>query len=497
MATGPVQRFLLPVVLFATAFSIRLFGLLAGGGAYPVDNYDPSVYYAAAVGLQAGRVPYRDFLLLHPPGLLLFLQPFVALGTVIGEPLANLVARIAFMVLGGISAVLVYRIVLPRGAAAATLAAGLYAVYYPAIYAERTTRLEGLASFLVLAGIAVLGPLATRGVGRVAVGAAGLLFGLAATVKIWGVVLLVALGVWLLLHEGLRSAVAATLGGVHAAVGVLGPFVLGAGREFWRMVVLDQVGRPELTIGPLQRLNDILGLYQLGGRQAEAFGQLAVPVGVTVALAAVLLVALVAAVRDRAGRLYAFCLIAALATLLAGPSWFAHYPVLAIGPMALVVGVAFGRLTAVAGRLGRVVAALLVAGLLAAGTVWQLGQPQGAPFPVSEAKQALKDRKGCVTTDNPVSLILTDTLRRNLERGCPLVVDLSGYLYDILRSQGGEPVREDNPAFQRELIRYLGSGHTTVLMRLWPDSFDPASRATVEGWPVLARFDGHDVREPR
>ena len=34
-------------------------------------------------------------------------------------------------------------------------------------------------------------------------------------------------------------------------------------------------------------------------------------------------------------------------------------------------------------------------------------------------------------------------------------------------------------------------------MRLWPDSFDAASRAEVERWPVLVRFDGHTVREPR
>jgi len=497
MKSGPVQRVLLRLVLFATAFSVRLFPLLAGGGTYPVDNYDPSVYYAAAVGLFEGRVPYRDFLLLHPPGLLLFLQPFVALGSVVGDPTANLVARIAFMVLGGLSTVLVYRILLPRGPAAAALAAGLYAVYFPAVYAERTTRLEGLASFLVLAGLAMLGPLAAKGVGRLAVAGAGLLFGLAATVKIWGVVLLVALGLWLLLHEGLRSALAATAGAVLAAVLVIGPFLVLAPEDFWRMVVLDQVGRPELTIGPVQRLNDIFGLYQFGGREAEAAGQLAVPAAVTLALGAVLLVALGAAVGDRAGRLYAFCLVAALATLLAGPSWFAHYPTLAIGPMALVLGVAVGRLNAVAGRVGRFVMAVLVAGLVAAGAVAQLGQPEGRPFPVETVTRALADRPGCVTTDNPVALILTDTLRRDLRRGCPLVVDLSGYVYDILRAHGGAADREDNPAFQRELIRYLGSGHTTVLMRLWPESFDPASRAQVESWPVLARFDGHAVREPR
>ncbi|MBN9106973.1 MAG: DUF2029 domain-containing protein [Propionibacteriaceae bacterium] len=493
---GPVQRLLLPLALFILAFSVRLFPMLAGGGPYPVDNYDPSVYYAAAVGLFEGRLPYRDFLLLHPPGLLLFLQPFAALGSVVGEPTANLVARTAFMALGAFSTVLVYRIVLPRSAVAAMLASGLYLVYFPAIYSERTTRLEGLASFLVLAGLAVLGPLASRGVRLLAVFGAGLLFGLAATVKIWGVALLLALGLWVLLHEGLRAALVATAGGALAGLVVIGPFAV-QGPQFWRMVVLDQVGRPELAIGPVQRLNDIFGLYQLGGQAAEASGQLAVPPGVTLALGAVLGVLIAGAVVDRAGRLYVFCLAAALITLLAGPSWFAHYPTLAIGPMALVLGTAAGRLTAVAGRVGRAVLAVVVAVLVGLGSVWQLGQPEGKPFAVTVVSEALRDRAGCVTTDNPVSLILSDTLRRNLRRGCPLVVDLSGYLYDILRARGGEADREDNPAFQRELIRYLGSGETTVIMRLWPDSFDAASRAEVERWPVLVRFDGHTVREPR
>lgn len=491
-----MQRFLLPAVLFVLAFCVRLFPLLAGGGAYPVDNYDPSVYYAAAVGLFEGRLPYRDFLLLHPPGLLLFLQPFAALGSLVGDPTANLVARIGFMVLGALSTVLVYRIVLPRGAVAAVLAAGLYLTYFPAIYSERTTRLEGLASFLVLAGLAVLGPLASRGVRLLAAFGAGLLFGLATTVKIWGVALLLALGLWLLLHEGLRSAMVAAAGGALAGLAVIGPFA-AQGPQFWRMVVLDQVGRPELTIGPAQRLNDIFGLYQLGGEAAEASGQLAVEPGATLALGCVLAAAIAAAAFDRAGRLYVFCLVAALITLLAGPSWFAHYPTLAIGPMALVLGTAVGRLAGVAGRLGGAVLAVVVAALLAAGTVWQLGQPEGRPFPVAVVTEALHGREGCVTTDNPVSLILTDTLRRNLRRGCPLVVDLSGYLYDILRANGGDADREDNPAFQRELVRYLGSGRTTVIMRLWPDSFDAGSRAEVERWPVLAHFDDHTVREPR
>ncbi len=137
--------------------------MLAGGGPYPVDNYDPSVYYAAAVGLGSGRIPYRDFLLLHPPGLLIFLQPFVALGSAIGDQAADLVARVAFMVLGALTTMLIYRLLAVRGIVAGLFGAGFYLVFFPAIYSERTTRLEGLASFVVVWALVLLAPAVKRG----------------------------------------------------------------------------------------------------------------------------------------------------------------------------------------------------------------------------------------------------------------------------------------------------------------------------------------------
>ncbi len=111
-------------------------------------------------------------------------------------------------------------------------------------------------------------------------------------------------------------------------------------------------------------------------------------------------------------------------------------------------------------------------------------------------RKALADRPGCVTTDNPVSLIDTDTLRRNLDRGCPLVVDLSGYVYDISHADGSTPERLRNAKFQTVMVDYLGSGSTAVIMRLWPGSFDDASQAKVRSWPVLLHFyDRHTVRD--
>jgi alpha-1,2-mannosyltransferase len=113
-----------PAVIALLAFACRLVPVLRGGGLFGVDTYDPSVYYSAAVGLFSGRMPYRDFLLLHPPGILLALQPFAALGAAVGDPIAMASARFAFMLLGAASSLLIYRILLRHHRLAAALGAG-------------------------------------------------------------------------------------------------------------------------------------------------------------------------------------------------------------------------------------------------------------------------------------------------------------------------------------------------------------------------------------
>jgi alpha-1,2-mannosyltransferase len=473
------------IVLFILALAVRLAPALTGGGPFPVDNYDPSVYYAAAVGLGEGRMPYRDFLLLHPPGLMIFLQPFVALGSLIGDPSANLVARVSFMVMGAVTTVLIFRLAARRGLVPGLLSAGFYLTFFPAIYTERTTRLEGLASFLVVVALVVLVPLVQRGQihsWRLVLG--GALVGLGATVKIWGVVLLAALCLWLWISESFRAALLAGIGGLVAVAAVLGPFV---GPQFWRMVVLDQLGRPALPVGLLQRLGDIIGLGQLDAAPP--------PLGVMVALFALVIVAAALAARSRPGRLYLALGVVSIATLLAGPSWYVHYAVFSAAPLALVLGAGLAEVSDRLARGWRVAGGLLLAALVATGVVVQLQIPEGNPFPAAEVGAVLKGRSGCVTTDNPVSLILTDTLRRDLRRGCPLMVDLSGYIYDISRADGSDPQRSANPEFQRELLRYFDSGSTAVIMRLWPDSFSPGSQAIVRTWPELAQFSGHAVRD--
>src|SRR5215203_3727531 len=78
-------------------------------------NYDDGVNFAAAIGLVHGQLPYRDFLLLHPPGIVLALSPFAGLAQLTSDATGFVVARIVFMVIGGINAVLVDWFLRPVG----------------------------------------------------------------------------------------------------------------------------------------------------------------------------------------------------------------------------------------------------------------------------------------------------------------------------------------------------------------------------------------------
>ena len=45
------------------------------------NGYDDGVHYAAAASLIHGRLPYRDFLFLQPPAMVLAASPFAWLGS--------------------------------------------------------------------------------------------------------------------------------------------------------------------------------------------------------------------------------------------------------------------------------------------------------------------------------------------------------------------------------------------------------------------------------
>ncbi|HEY3410658.1 MAG TPA: hypothetical protein VGK53_21015, partial [Propionicimonas sp.] len=235
------------------------------------------------------------------------------------------------------------------------------------------------------------------------------------------------------------------------------------------------------------RFVDILGLGFLPRMVAVAPALL---------LGAATLAALWLAWRNRLGQLFVLLTVASGLTLLASPTWFGHYAAFPAAPLCLVYGTAFAEfLKVTAGqRYRRVAITIVMSGLALIGAV-VMAKHDGTPLEGQQLASVLADRAGCVTTDNPTTLIFSNTLRRNLAAGCPLVVDLGGYIYDLY-SAGGSIRRASNPAFQRFALHYLGRGTATALIRFGPGDLSRHSRRVIDTWPILGQYGPLIVRQP-
>ena len=483
----------------AVAFASRLVPVLRGGGLFGLIGYDGGVYYAAGAGLAHGLSPYVDFLLLHPPGIVLALLPFGLLGRVLGHPEAMAVARLAWMLLGTVSALLVAATLRQRGLVAALVGGLLYAVWVPAIFVERTTTLEAVTGVLTLGAVWLLAraapeastpltPLTTLTT-RAAV-VAGLLLGASCATKIWGVAPLLAVVVWCAVEHGRRRAVALALGAGASTVAICLPFFLMAPRVMWDMVVGAQLDRVRVAVDWYTKAVDTAGLSQVPGAVAPLL------VVVTLLLAA----AVVLAARSRVGRLAIVLLVVGLALLAASPAWTVDYASLVAGPVALLAGQASGVVTAALSRVAalRVVAVVLaLAGVAAYAALSAPHTRFGPSFAGRTMGTLVAQAPGCVTSDDPTALIEAGVFDRNIQRGCPLMVDLGGYSYYLRPGADLQVSRARNEQWQRFTLDYLASGRAAVVVRFELGvGLSPSTRTTIESWPALGTAGRFTIRQP-
>lgn len=467
------------------AFVVRLVPVLTGGGLRGFYNYDPAVYYAAAVGMAHGLMPYRDFLLLHPPGIPIILLPFAGLGLFTTDAIGMAAARLAMMALGSLTAVIITRILRPVGFIPALIAGLAYAVYWPAVYSERSTWLEGPGSFLLAVALwLLLAPptfLAVRP--RVAASLAGAALGFACLTKMWLAVPLVVVFAWIAVRRKWRDLGWFTLGGAGIGALALVPFVT-AFPTMLTMVVATQFGRKR-GAGD----TTFMRLEGLSGLNAVWHGHASVGALIVVAVAAAF--ALLAAF-SRTGRLPLLVTVAALALLLTTPTWFRHYPELVAAPLMICLGEGVGvALSWVRQRwlrvtIGSVLAAALIAHGLALST-----EHVGTRFNGAQLAQVARSHPGCVTTDDPNALIAADLLKQNLAQHCPYVIDLSGYRYYL----GDRSSFVTNQAWQRFAADYLRAGSLNIMLRGTSKArLSPAFLDELRSWPVVATVSKRAVR---
>ena len=91
------QPALIALVLGLVALGISLWQLTDPGY---LSLYNSGVYFAASFKFVQGVMPYRDFVFVQPPGLVVLLSPLALLGRALGAPHGFLAARLVTAFVG-------------------------------------------------------------------------------------------------------------------------------------------------------------------------------------------------------------------------------------------------------------------------------------------------------------------------------------------------------------------------------------------------------------
>ena len=232
------------------------------------------------------------------------------------------------MMLGAANAVLIWKILRPIGPVAAAFGGFCYAVFYPAIYSDKSTLLESPATTALLIVILLLQPLVhADSLPHGKVLTAGALLGLAMTIKIWGVVtLLIVLG-WLLLLRRYGVALHVLLASAAATMVICLPFFVAAPTAMWNQIFRDQIFRRPTDVTSHERLDQMTGLSIISRPY---------PPAITVAAVVALLGCAALAWSYREARLPVLLMLGQGLYLLVIPMWFPHFAGFAAAPIALV-----------------------------------------------------------------------------------------------------------------------------------------------------------------
>ena len=457
-------------------------GLVANGGGWSGSfGYDASVYYTSADALLSGRLPYRDFTFLHPPGMALFLTPFALLGRLTTDHAGFIAACLACTLIGATNALLVVRIARAIGLGTGAAAAGglVYALWPGAAASEYLCRLEPVGNLFFLTALLFFvrrpGDNDRRNALLCGVALAG-----AISIKLWWVAPAAVLTVACLSRSRRRQLGSLLLGLAGTLVLVDGVFFVAAPHRMIRMIVVDQLARPDYR--PLQfRLASLTGAGVLNDAYSHRAEVALAALGVLVVLAVC-----VFAARRREGRLIVALLATTYVVLLLTQSFYEYYNDYLAGPLAVAVAVALSGRGLRPVRTWRfvLVPALAAAYAIAASARGTLIVP---PDPDGELARAVAGSR-CVMSNNPMALITMNVLSRGLANGCPNWVDFEGRLYDV--GDSGRPAAA-KLRWEHQAYRYLLSGDALVLFGM--GGVDRALAAKLNTLPVLGSDDDFTV----
>ena len=425
---------------------LRVFQLTRPGYLAGFTQYDDGVYIGNALRLVNGVIPYRDFAMVQPPGSMLLMVPAALGGKVFGSAWALAASRVLTVGADTANVVLAGLLVRHRGALAAGVASGLYAVYPAALNASQSLFLEPWLNLFCLLGAVILFDgdhlAGHRGVagenGSRRAFWAGVCFGFGTAVKIWAA--LPALVAWLLCLRARRDRVPFAGGFlVGIAVPCL-PFLALAPSGFGRTVFVSElVQATHGRVGASPRLADITGIVGLSSVGVNP----KIWAGATAAGVLLLLVVIAWLRARRAGSrataldwFALICTFVVVGMLFSPSEWYVHYAAFAGPFLAVLVGLSAGRL--VAARHPPVKKprpwVRVCAGVVAALLIAAMGAADGyivvtTLYPARDlsAASALIPPGACVLTDTAAATVVIGRFSAS-SPGCPVIVDTVGTL---------------------------------------------------------------------
>jgi glycosyl transferase family 87 len=447
------------VIIAATllAVGLRLYDLTRPGYLLGISEYDDGTDFGSAIRLAHGALPYRDFIMVQPPGITLIMFPVAlatkALGTDIGMAVARVLTSLASVAAVPVAGLLTRH----RGLFATLVTCGVLAIFPDSILAARTVLLEPwLVLFCLLGALAVFDGDKIAGGRRLLLG--GILFGFAGAVKVWAILPVVVILV--LTARRPRRAAAYAAGVVLGFCVPVLPFALTAPVMFYRSVVVAQLVRGDITRIPQgYRLQQMLGLVHLP--------QLATPALVIISIAFVLLIAGVTVLGSRLAHspppaldwfATGTCALV-VAAFLWPADFYYHYAGFLAPFLALVIALPVSRLLAALPTRGSrrwlalltpaatIMAALVIVVLAVLQVFAESSEYSGVPASEIAAVKRAVPPGSCVATDQVSYTIAIDRFVSTAP-GCSLMIDGVGTDYALSSGRNGQTGAGSSPAVE-------------------------------------------------
>ena len=413
-----------------------------------LSNYDTGVYVAGAIHFVHGVIPYRDFVLVQPPGLLYLLSPLTLFGIWGGAPSVLLAARVANCCISGLNVGLISGLIRQRGRLIG-VAAGLAYGFLPVmIFETDAVKLEPLCTCLCLLALRTFKDTwKSSDVSDRQLLFAGMLFGAAATVKYWAVIPLAA--TTLVLLPSCRAKILNILGGAAGIFILLcSPFLVAAGGPFISQTLTSQLQRTASSGWDLSLWARIPYLLGSSSQVIDPNVEL-----ISLILFEVVLFVAVGYVLRRQHRLIeTLVLVSAIASttfLMLVPEWYPYYAAFSDPYLVLVAAFAFAgardglrrsaaidRAVRTSKRLLKVAAAIIIV-VLSVNLYIQWNHAYRSTtnqLNTSTSKiDAIVPPHSCFVTD--VAYFAVEANRLATPTGCPVIVDSGG----MQLAAGGSP----------------------------------------------------------